>query len=159
MRGLHAVHHGHEHVHEHQIKALRSPKIERLGTIFSLHHRTRGPRIFQYLLDQQTVQMVIVYHQKLPGLSCGFPLLHRLEFRWLLRSLRRQRQTEPEARALTRGAGKTDLPLQQRHQALGNGQAQTRSAVAFLYLALGLDKAMEDARLIIHGNAYAGVLD
>ena len=130
-----------------------------MSTVFSLYHRTLGPGIFQYLLDQQTVQVVIVHHQKLPGLPGRLPFFPRLKLHGLRRSLRRQRQTEPKARALTRGAVKTDLPLEQRHQALGNGQAQTRPAIAFLYLALGLDKAMEDARLIIQGNAYAGVLD
>ena len=130
-----------------------------MDTVFSLHHPALGPCSFQYLLDQQTVQVVIVYHQKLPSLPSGLPFFPRLEFQGLRRGLRRQRQTEPEARALTGSAVKTYLPLEQRHQALGNGQAQACPAIAFLYLALGLDEALKDARLIFQGNANAGVLD
>ena len=73
------------------------------------------------------------------------------------RLARVQPDRETERTALPRRTGHRHLTVHQRHQALGDGQAQAGAAKASAQAGVGLDKRLKDQAQLGRRNADAGV--
>lgn len=69
------------------------------------------------------------------------------------------RQPEAEAGPRTQDALQRQLPAHQLHDLAGDGEAQARALTAPGHPPMGALERLEDARLILRGDALAGIAD
>ncbi len=167
--GAQSIHHGHLHVHQHQVVGLHTHQIQ--GLLSIQRHIHLEPLVAQQFAGDLQVHLVVVHCQdaaeggpggvRVPG--GGRARLQPVgrvgqRFQRRLRLLgSRQSDREPESGALSQLAADTDLASHAFGELARDRQPQPRAPVAPAGGRVGLMKTLEQFCRLLRGEADAGV--